>query len=120
MRIPIWITMPLEDKMTFLLHQNNSEQFELCFALLVEQHDPYFYEARKIDKKLEDMLDRLIYRKYIWLCKRQSLKQKRKAILMKIQKSTDIRDKTYDTIRFLHNNISVCSNSNIYYTFFHL
>jgi hypothetical protein len=77
-------------------------QFEICLALIIEQRDPFFTEMKKTDKKLEELLERLIFRKYIWLSKRQSLKAKRKAILKSIQKTNEISRNQYDMIKFIH------------------
>lgn len=100
--------------------RNNDLQAEICLALIIQQHDPYFHEIKRSDKKLEELLDRLIFRKYIWLSKRQSLKARRKAILKLIQKTNYIRRNQYDMIKFIHHKAWVSFSFEIFKTFIYL
>jgi hypothetical protein len=67
LKTPLWVSMSIADKLSFLLHQTNFKQFALLSTFLVFQYGLREEWMKESDTKLEVLLKSLIYLKFVGL-----------------------------------------------------
>ncbi|CDW82454.1 ryanodine-inositol-triphosphate receptor ca2 channel (rir-) family protein [Stylonychia lemnae] len=75
-RLPLWLGLPLDEKMKMIVGQRIETEAEMMEMLLLEEIDWFgkgFYKLEQLDTIVERGLDNLVYEKYQKLTEKQSM-----------------------------------------------
>lgn len=104
---PLWFALTLEEKISMLLHQSQESQMIILLTLLTCQHGPTVEKCKGVEKKVETLLNSLIYEKYMGLCQVETYKTRHHITDLRREKLRKENDRQIFYLRMLYDKMFI-------------